>query len=67
MMTFEIRRAPSGNFTWCLVDQNGAVVARSLSTYRSMNNLNRAIQSVRQSAIGAPVVDMTSPSAMEAV
>lgn len=59
-MQFEIREAPSGDLTWCLVDQNGAVVARSLSTYRNPNNLNRAIQSIRSCAQEAPIVDTTA-------
>ena len=64
-MQFEIREAPSGDLTWCLVDENGAVVARSLSTYRNPSNLNQAIQSIRAWAEKAPVVDATNSNFAE--
>ena len=67
MMRFEIRPAPSGKLTWFLVDENGAVVARSLGAYKNMKNVNRAIRSVREFAVAAPVVDTTTSSLVEAV
>lgn len=66
-MKFEIVESPDGNLTWWLVDENGAVLARALSTYKNPDNLNKAIQTVRTSAQDALVVDMTGLEAAQAV
>ena len=61
-MTFEIVELPNGHLTWWLMDENGAVLARSLASYRNADHLHEAIDRVRSLAHDASVVDTTVPA-----
>src|SRR2546423_7241244 len=58
---FEIRQPKAGEFRWVLVSQ-GRTLATS-EAYSRRGSAEKAIDSFRMAAIGAPVIDTTVPPA----
>lgn len=57
-MQFEIHRASGGQYYWRIVASNGKVLATSESYY-SKEDVQSAIESIKQGMTGATVVDST--------
>lgn len=57
--TFELYEDKKGEFRWKLVHQNGNIIADSAEGYENKSGAINGINSVKENAPTAPIVDKT--------